>query len=203
MSAKKTSDFQIRTEQQAQIDEAITTLETRLQYCRQNQRKQLTLIDSVSLGLYIEIDKLAKKAPAEPVTDLALKQINDVIRETKQLIDSDQYIQRLNEFVAAGDNPELRDALIVLRQIRQGLERFSKQLDSLITFLNQRLRDAKCIQFAIGLYLAGTIPNGDVLREYGVDVPSGWLKSTYPHSFNFNRLDMTNIKEYFAEATLP
>jgi malonyl CoA-acyl carrier protein transacylase len=203
MSAQKASDRQLRTEQQAQIGEAIATLEARLQQCRQNQRKQLTLLDSVSLGLYTEIDKLAKKAPAEPVTDLALEQINDVIRETKQLVESDPYIQRLNEFVAAGDNPQHRDAVIVLRQIRQGLERFRIELDSLIELLSNRLKDAKHIQVAIQLYLTGVSPDKDVLQEYGVYIASEWVSRTYPHSFNFTRLDRTNIREYFAEVRLP
>ena len=200
MSAQKTSDRQHRTAQQAQISEAIATLEIRLQRCRQDQRKQLTMLDSVSLGLYDEIDKLAKKAPAESVTDLALEQINDVIRDTKKLVASDPYIQKLNEFIAAGDNPQHRDAVIVLRQIRQGLERFRIQLDSLIEFLRKRLKDAKDIHVAIQLYLNGASPNQDVLKEYGIYISSEWVSTAYPHSFNFTRLDMTNIIDHFTEA---
>jgi len=203
MSAKKTSNRQLRTEQQAQIEEAITTLKTRLQHCMQNQR-QLTLLESVSLGLYTEIDKLSKKAPAEAVTDLALEQINDVIRETKQLIDSDPYIQRLNEFVAAGDNPQHRDAVIVLRQIRQGLERFSKDIGSLMNILGSRLKNAKGIHTAIQLDLAYGSPVEDKqLQQYGADLSPEWLSRDYPKKFNFNKLDSTNIIEYFAEAKLP
>ena len=66
---------------------------------------------------------LTKKAPAESVTDLALNQINDVIRDVKELLQDDPYIQQLVEFIPAGDNPELRDALLVIGQIRQGLKR--------------------------------------------------------------------------------
>ncbi len=204
MVAKKTnSNREVRNKQLAQIEESIAVLERRLHDSRHNQRDQLILLDSVSHGLYDEIDKLAKKAPAEPVTDLALEQINDVIRGTKQLIEADPYIQRLTEFVPAGDNPQHRDAVIVLRQIRQGLERFGKQLTSLIDLLSFRLRDARGIQVAIQLNLEG---NKEVLREtlkeYGVDVSSDWLHGEFPESANFTRLDKTNIPEYFAGAKL-
>lgn len=205
MAARKTnSDHEVRNKQLAQIEESIAVLERRLHDCRHKQRDQLILLDSVSQGLYDEIDKLAKKAPAEPVTDLALEQINDVIRETKQFIEADPYIQRLNEFVSAGDNPQHRDAVLVLRQIRQGLERFGKQLSSLIELLSFRLKDARGIQVAIQLNLEG---NNEVLRdtlkEYGVDVSSEWLHGEFPESANFIRLDKTNIPEYFGGAKLP
>jgi hypothetical protein len=203
MATKKTnSNRELRNKQLAQIEESIAVLERRLHDCRHNQRDQLTLLDSVSHGLYDEIDKLAKKAPAEPVTDLALEQINDVIRETKQLIQSDPYVRRLNEFVAAGDNPQHRDAVIVLRQIRQGLERFGRQLDSLISLLRTRLGDAKGISVAIRLNLDGEeVVDENELKEYGVTVSSEWLSGD--DEFSFTRLDVTDIHEYFAEAKHP
>ena len=204
MAAKKTnSNRELRNDQLAQIDESILVLDRRLHECMHNQRDQLTLLDSVSRGLYDEIDKLAKKAPAEPLTDLALEQVNDIIRGTKQLITSDPYIERLNEFVPAGDNPQHRDAVIVLRQIRQGLERFGKQLDSLIDLLRVRLRDARGIHVAIQLNLEGhTAVARDILKEYGVDVSLDWLYG-YPEALNFTRLDRIKISEYFAGAQLP
>jgi hypothetical protein len=203
MATKMTDpNRELRNEQLAQIGESISVLERRLYECMHNQRDQLTLLDSVSRGLYDEIDKLAKKAPAEPITDLALGQINDVIRETKQLVTSDPYVQRLSEFVPAGDNPQHRDAVIVLRQIRQGLERFGKQLDSLIDLLRFRLRDAQGIHVAIQLSLEGhTEVTREELKEYGVDVSSDWIYG-YPEMVNFTRLDRIKISNYFAEAQL-
>lgn len=75
-------------------------------------------------GLYDEMDKLAKKAPNEPVTTLQLKIINSFIKKAKRLLSGDTIVDEVEVFVAAGDNPEYRDAVTVLRQIRQGLERF-------------------------------------------------------------------------------
>jgi hypothetical protein len=84
-------------------------------------------------GLYDEIDKLAKKAGADQVTDLALEQVNEFVRDAKTLMPEDAYVQRQKEFVAAGDNPEHRDVVFVMRQLRQGLERFDAKVTSLQT----------------------------------------------------------------------
>ncbi len=75
-------------------------------------------------GLYDEMDKLAKKVPNEPVTNLQLRVLNSFVTKAKFLLSGDTIIDEVEVFVAAGDNPEYRDAVTVLRQIRQGLERF-------------------------------------------------------------------------------
>lgn len=87
------------------------------------QRAYNMLFSEVT-GLYDEMDKLAKKVPNEPVTDLQLKILNSFIKKAKRLLSGDTIIDEVEGFVAAGDNPEYRDAVTVLRQIRQGLERF-------------------------------------------------------------------------------
>jgi hypothetical protein len=91
-----------------------------------SKREAFPALESELLGLYDEIDKLAKKAPNEPVTNLQLKIINNVISKSKAMLAGDTFIDEVEIFVAAGDNPEYRDALTVLRQIRQGLDRFRK-----------------------------------------------------------------------------
>src|SRR5207244_5124813 len=121
-----------------------------------HQKKQkVELLQSVSLGLYDEMDKLAKKAGADQVTDLALEQVNDFIRDAKALMTEDAYIQRYKEFVPAGDNPEYRDVVVVMRQLRQGLER----LDTNVSLLQARwkvpLADAKGVRVAVQLMLEG------------------------------------------------
>ncbi len=86
---KRTGDDatkQLRLNQSNQIAAIISALQAKLAEMTNNQRKQLALLESVSLGLYEEVDKLSKKAPAELVTDLVLTQTNDIIRETKQLV---------------------------------------------------------------------------------------------------------------------
>lgn len=191
---------QTRTEQLAQIRNIIALIEPRLQRAVGFQNNQLKLLDSVSLGLYEEIDKLAKKAPAEPVTDLVLDHMNEVIRETKELVTDDPYVQRLQEFVPAGDNPQHRDAVVVLRQVQQGLARFRQQLDSLIKHLTSHLMNAKGIERALQLYLEGneSITKKN-LEDYGTEVSGSWLTTGYPYEFDFSKLDKINIAAYFGE----
>lgn len=75
-------------------------------------------------GLYMEMDKLAKKAPSSQISDLAQDRVNRAIREANAMAAGhDKYVADLVEFVAAGDNTEVRDALLVLREIEEGLER--------------------------------------------------------------------------------
>jgi len=83
-------------------------------------------ISSELNGLYQEIDKIYKKAPEEPISVLTLENVNNLIKDTKEIVKDDPYIDRVKEFVPAGDNPEYRDVIIVLRQLRQGLDRFKK-----------------------------------------------------------------------------
>lgn len=87
-------------------------------------RPAFDMLQSELTGLYDEMDKLAKKAPNEPITDLQLKILNNFIRKAKHLLSKDTIINEVEIFVAAGNNPEYRDVVTVLRQIRQGLERY-------------------------------------------------------------------------------
>lgn len=87
-------------------------------------------INSVLFGLYDEIDKLCKKAPAEPVTDLSLTHINAAITAVKELLKDDPFVDKIQPFVPAGENPELRDALMILRLLRQGMQRHADDFRS-------------------------------------------------------------------------
>ncbi|MBV5261964.1 hypothetical protein FLX56_26535 [Synechococcus moorigangaii CMS01] len=189
---------QTREEQLAHIRNVINDFEPRLHQAAGYQKNQLKLLESVSLGLYEEIDKLSKKAPAEPVTDLVLTQMNEVIRETKELIADDPYVQRLHEFIPAGDNPQHRDAVVVMRQIRQGLERFHQKLGQLVRELKGHLANAKGIEMALQLYLDGkTSVTDDDLNAYDLNVSEAWLTGSFPRHFDFSKLDKINIAAYF------
>src|SRR5687768_13269281 len=84
---------------------------------------------SFVIGLYDEMDKLAKKAPTAGLSDLATKRVNRAVADARELMGShDQYVAELEQFVAAGDNPEVRDAVLVLREIKQGLVRTDDKL---------------------------------------------------------------------------
>ena len=144
------------------------------------RRRRTALLTSVASGVYDESDKLCKKAPAETVTDLALDHINHVISETKAVADDDPFISRIAKFVPAGENPEQRDVVLVLRQIIQGLERTSKTTTNEIEQLDRNLSHARGMSTAISLRLDH--PNQDVdkalLDRYGADVPRKFLTTT-------------------------
>jgi DNA repair exonuclease SbcCD ATPase subunit len=94
-------------------------------------RQQWDLLNSVLTGLYDEFDKLTKKAPADEITELGLRRVNELIRQAKQLLVGDPFIDSIDPFVAAGENPEHRDVLLVLREIRQGMLRQNSERERL------------------------------------------------------------------------
>jgi hypothetical protein len=57
------------------------------------------------------------------MSDLATERVNRAIRDAKKLLTEDRYLADLHEFVPAGDNPEVRDALLVLREIKEAAYR--------------------------------------------------------------------------------
>lgn len=204
----KTLDIQqIRREQLELIRTVIDRHEQHLKEATGHQKKQLSLLESVSQGLYEELDKLSKKAPAEQVTNLVLEEMNEVIKDTKELIENDRYIQRLNPFVAAGDNPEHRDAVVVMKQLSQGLKRFKLQLTPLINQLKEQIGTAKGIETALRLCLSGHLPvTKEDLEDYDRAVPSKWLTTTSGVEweldgkkiiFDFDKLDRVDLVTFF------
>lgn len=163
-----------------------------------DKEKRSKILQSVSLGLYEEIDKLAKKAPADQVTDLILEQTNDVIREAKELLSDDVFIQRYKEFVPAGDNPEHRDVVVVLRQIREGLARFAPTVEPRQKWLQTVLRDAKGVRIALVLSDWGSKKiTQEVLFENNAEIMNQWLTDDEPPLFDFDRLDQIKIATYY------
>ncbi len=193
---------QRRKTQLQQIRQSISDLEAKLYHFRLNE-KQHKLLESVVDGLYIEIEKLTRKAPAEQITELALDQINDVIVDTKALIQDDPYIQKLQKFVSAGDHPELRDALIVVRQVKQGLGRFSTTQDTAVA---KKLKAAKIVESALEYTLDGVAKASIldmIVNSHGLydshSIPDEWKVKAGNHDigFNFDYLDSMNLNDYF------
>jgi hypothetical protein len=201
MTAKKdetTKEIASRRAKQLQeLDAAIAELTVKSEELGSLQKK-LTLLESVSLGLYEEIDKLAKKAGADEVTPLVLEQVNDVIREAKELIFDDPYVKRYHEFVPAGNNPQHRDVVLLLRQIRQGLERFASGINESKSRTDMLLSDAKGARIAVLFAIQGKegVRRED-LENNEVDVQPRWLRGL-PAYFSFPVLDRTHIPSYFS-----
>ncbi len=84
---------------------------------------------SATEALYVEMDKLTRKAPAMTISELSLDRVNKVIRSVKELVtqDKDDFMDEIVEFIPAGDMPQYRDVTLVLGQVKAGLARFKKR----------------------------------------------------------------------------
>jgi hypothetical protein len=82
-------------------------------------------LQSVVDLLYDELDKLNRKWPNAPVSQRQLERVNKAIVGVRDLVkdDSDEFAD-ITEFVAAGDPPETRDAVMALRELKGSLSRF-------------------------------------------------------------------------------
>lgn len=179
-----------------QLEGAIVKLSA-LAVTLKTQRQRLDLLQSVSAGLYEELDKLAKKSPADEISPLGLEHVNELIRDAKELSPDDLYMQRCKVFVAAGDNPQHRDVVMVLRQIRQGLDRFNERLIERTTKNSALLSDAKGLRMAILIIQSGReVATTSQLQANEVSVSSKWAQD---YQVNFDRLNRTDIPTYFAE----
>lgn len=99
---------------------------------RDNAEKQKARFDqliSATKALYVEMDKLTRKAPGMTISKLSLDRVNKVIRSVKELVtqDKDDFMDEIVEFIPAGDMPEYRDVTLVLSQVKAGLARFKER----------------------------------------------------------------------------
>jgi len=208
MSNKKTEDPALilrRSHQLKAAKEALDRAQLRRSDLR-SQQKTHKLLVSVAKGLYMELDKLNKKAPVEQITKLMCNELNELISDATKLMKSDPYVGRVKPFVAAGENPENRDALIVLRTLLQGFERNEKELAELASVNANLLIESGTLHTAVGYWLQHKeVPDAKALQINLSHRPSEeWLEesnvyNTGPRLFAFDRLDaLDNLPGYFA-----
>jgi hypothetical protein len=199
---RKSERSALEARRRTQLQEITAVVEGAQQHlsdCRKHREKHRTLV-SVATGLYEEVDKVSKKAPAESVTQLVYEEVNQVIKESKELARDDAYVQRLKEFVAAGENPPYRDVVVVLKLSLQGLARFSERLDALERDYGAILREARVAKCALEYFLEyGEVPTRDILRDRGATPSPDWIDDTLEEdTFRFERLDQMNMAVYFS-----
>ena len=189
-----------RNRQLSELEQVVVALNKKVEDLLQKKRK-VDLLQSVSLGLYDEMDKMAKKSGADQVTDLALEQVNEFIKDAKGLMAEDAYVQRQKEFVPAGDNPQYRDVVVVMRQLRQGLDRLDADMAPHLTRWKEALADAKGVRVAVELILENDEPvSKDELKEREVGAKPRWWTTDDSYTeqvFSFEVLDRTDIPKYF------
>lgn len=89
--------------------------------------REYKLLTAAVQGIYKEFDKLTKKAPNGALTDLAVKKVNFIINDVKALIEGDRYVDRIEPFVPAGQNPVHSDVLLVASELEDALRRFASK----------------------------------------------------------------------------
>lgn len=192
-----------RSSQLDSTSTALSKLRGSLQSVRKHSQDCKNL-DSHLLGFYDEVDKLAKGKALFPATDLIVEGTNNIIRDTKALIDGDTYVDRIKEFVPAGDNPVYPDIVVVLRVIRQATARFKTVLDARSKRLEEAIREATLIEFALKCYVEeeGYIVTSDDINESVGTPVSGWLEPVSDddgddtQTFNFDRLDRLDVSAH-------
>ena len=181
-----------RTGQLSIAEGELSKLEEAVRVARERKSRHDTLASHL-IGFYEEVDKLAKGRALMESTALIVEQANDIIRDAKGIIDGDPYLDRVKEFVPAGNNPLYPDVLMVARSVQQCLGRTAKSLADHERRTTRLRRDAKTIVAALRFFLEH---NEHPLRE---DIeaaldgksPDDWFFEDEEGNscFHFERLD--------------
>ena len=126
---RMTAEHKHRTQQLEITQGGVDRLETALRSISEKDEQCKSFADHLS-GFYAEVDKLAKGKTLVPATDLIVEQANNIVRDAKTLIEGDPYLDRIKEFVPAGDNPVYPDVLLTARVVQQAVGRYQRQLDT-------------------------------------------------------------------------
>jgi hypothetical protein len=88
-----------------------------------------THLSSYVNGIYDEVSKLSNRRPEGAVSKMTVDRVNRAVRDAQALLadEDDPFIGDLEQFIPAGDLPESRDVVLVLRQIKDALDRMNKR----------------------------------------------------------------------------
>jgi len=202
-SAKKASEaerlalaIRNRKEQLERANAAVSRLYEARDALRAKSAEHETLISHLD-GFYKEVDKLAKGKALFPATDMTVENANSIIRDAKGIIDGDVYIDRLKEFIPAGDNPVYPDVLMAARTIQQATTRFTTTLQKRRKKLSAAIKEAETVKTAIEIFVEN---EGHVATQEEIDEPTAsWF--VYDDDgeglfFDFDRLDTLDISEH-------
>jgi len=158
-------------------------------------------------GFYAEIAVLAKGKTLVEATPLVVDQINDIIRDAKKIVQHDVYLDRIKEFVPAGNNPFYPDVLVIARAVRQSLERCEGEFDSQTQRIKKATTRARTVIGALECFLSGQ-ENADLALKEDVErfVGGGVHDSCFYYDndvgdtcFDFDRLDSQSVENYIME----
>ena len=119
---------------------------------RERIRRRESLADHLQT-FYGEVDKLAKGNRQTEATDLTVEQANEIIRDAKAVVAGDVYLDRVKEFVPAGENPVYPDVLMVAATVQAAVRRAEPVLTAEETRLHEIWHNARTIAAAARLIL--------------------------------------------------
>ena len=87
---------------------------------------------NVAAGIYDELDKLNRKWPNQLVTPRTVARTNKLLGQIRELLEDEEdgFFDDVEDIVPAGDLPETRDVVMILREAKDALERFAKNYKS-------------------------------------------------------------------------
>jgi len=121
-AAERAEAARARAEAEAESERERAEHDARLRVGREKYRQLV----SAARGMYDETDKLSRKWPSMKVTEHAVARTNKLLGETRDLLkhEQDLFIDGLADIVSAGDPPETRDVVLMLREATDALERY-------------------------------------------------------------------------------
>jgi hypothetical protein len=208
---KKAELREKRAQQLTTSRNAAEQLAKHLKAQHENLRLCKELLDH-SDGFYVEVNKLTKGRMPLPATPLVRETVNDIISDAKKLIKTkeDVHMDRIKEFVPAGDEPSYPDVLVVTGSVRHCLQRHRDKQIARITTLQARSRIIATVTGALQYFLndenASEVereyPSKEAVRLYTDGSISNPCFSQYSDSsdyyFDFDKLDSMTVQDFLS-----
>lgn len=204
--------IQKRTKQLEEWQRAVASVEKEVRANKKRVANCRELIDHAS-GLYEEVNKLVKKS-AMPATPLIRDSANNIISDAKSLVKAkaDVHLDRVKEFVPAGDEPSYPDVLVVLRAVIDSLKRHRSALSTEAEVISEQISMADTMVAGLKYFLLDPAemseketPSKSSVRRYATVTLSEFCFTRYSNSeekyFDFEELDSMSVEEHLARIT--
>jgi hypothetical protein len=196
-------ELAVRTKQLNLVRAAIDKLDEAEDEARKKNKLRKALLSHLRT-FYSEMNNIAKGKGMSliPVAELMVAQINDAIADAKKLIEGDVYLDRVKQFISAGNPPSYPEVLLVAKTVEEVLVRNAQDYDARLTMIQQKLHEATTVQAGLECAIENI--------EYAVSIEEveerldnaphrAWV-TTDDHGvelFDLDRLDALDISAYF------
>lgn len=187
-----------RLEQLNVVSAAVDVLDRDLEMARRRETTRSDLLDHAT-GFYEEVEKLGRGKSLMEATPLAVTEANDIVRDAKTLIKGDAYLDRVKEFVPAGNNPTYPDVVITIKTILHALGRAESRFEEATEAIGKRLAEALLLQEALRLYCEGeeSVSREELSELTDTSLDKEWFHG-YPQEFAFELLDDLDLAAHLA-----